>query len=408
MSKIVSSVLLIFALILVLSMAAGYNLTVTGAMNESISNQSKQILLNGSNITGHFPTLKVNQSSSNTSALNKSIPIPNIPNVTLSLPNTPNVTGASPESLGLHVVKGYDDWPRYIYTIVPISLGPCTPSDCTQDLLLYYPSAHTGEFYQVSDSGDMTLVKRYTNWRDTWSQIIPVRLQSGYNGLLFYSSLEHTGEYYKYSNTGVITLKWSQGNWAPDWTKIFSLYPDILFFYNSPAHIGAFWRINDNGISLIQQHNNFASTAKIVPVVIVAPQPLVEDLFYFYPADDSGEIKTVEYYSADLTYYRKYFPVDYPNFVSYSQNSIVALDSFTIGPFVFFYEPNAGGGGSGWGDLYQLYQNGDLEFSQRFPILSGYHIVLPLRIEDTQGLFFYGAPVGSCSTCAYAYFVKVS
>ncbi len=51
---------------------------------------------------------------------------------------------------------------------------------------------------QAAASGNIALLKSYTNFRSSWTEIVPLTL-GGSPALLFYSQADHTGEFYRVS-----------------------------------------------------------------------------------------------------------------------------------------------------------------------------------------------------------------
>jgi hypothetical protein len=94
-----------------------------------------------------------------------------------------------------------------------------------EGLLFYDRSTGQGEFYTTDGQGGISgLGQPHTNWRSSWTQIIPGRFRDGTFGLthlLFYDAGAGTGEFYTTDGQGGISgLGQPHSNWRSSWARI--------------------------------------------------------------------------------------------------------------------------------------------------------------------------------------------
>jgi subtilisin family serine protease len=246
------------------------------------------------------------------------------------------------------LVKTHTNWRSTWSNIIPVNVG-------VKGLLFYDPSANTGEFYTVSPSGDITLVKTHTNWRSTWSNIIPVNL--GGQGLLFFSLFEGTGsfggkaQFYTVSPSGEINLVKSHKNWHSRLSNIIPVnlnndgITDLLF-YSPSTNTGVFWKVSFNGdISLVNGYTNWRSTwTNIIPVNL-NNDGITDLLFYsrsghigqFYTVSPSGDITLVKSYTNWRSTWTNIIPVNLNN------DGITDLLFYSSGHIGEFYKGSPSG-----------------------------------------------------------------
>jgi len=93
-------------------------------------------------------------------------------------------------------------------------------------LLLYDRQAGQGEFYTLDAQAHIRLLKSYSGWRTSWTQIIPISIYTEGPGtplssLLFYDSTSGTGQFYRVDTHGNLTPS-SPQTWSKGWTHILS------------------------------------------------------------------------------------------------------------------------------------------------------------------------------------------
>ena len=154
---------------------------------------------------------------------------------------TNGTTGGS-----FNLIASHSDWRSSWSDIIPINLN----NDDITDLLFYSPSEGTGEFYTVTSSGTLNLVATHTDWRSSWSKIIPINLNNdGITDLLFYSPTEHTGEFYTVTSSGQMQLIKTDTSWRSSWSNIIPVnlnndgITDLLF-YSPSEGTGEFYQMS--------------------------------------------------------------------------------------------------------------------------------------------------------------------
>jgi hypothetical protein len=83
----------------------------------------------------------------------------------------------------LSFLKRHSDWRKTWQLIVPGNFG----GNCATDLLFYDPTVGEGEIYTTDGSGNLSFLKRHSGWRKTWQLIVPGNFGgNGATDLLFY------------------------------------------------------------------------------------------------------------------------------------------------------------------------------------------------------------------------------
>jgi hypothetical protein len=143
--------------------------------------------------------------------------------------------------------------------------GPFSPPFPGGVQLLFYDAASgVGEFHSTDGQGNLTLKRRHSGWRTSWTLILAGRF--GNANLLFYDAAAGTGEFYAVDNTGNIRLIRTINNWRQSWQSIitgnFSNSPnDDLLFYDRAGSVGEFYRIEGNAnMTLFSHHDNWRNT----------------------------------------------------------------------------------------------------------------------------------------------------
>ena len=220
------------------------------------------------------------------------------------------------------MIKRYNDWDITLTVIAPLR-----PASDYVDLLRYSPQSRTGEFYRISDTGNMTLLRRYTGWRATWRQIVPVTYPPS---LLFYSSIDHTAELYSYASSGQIQRLWKETGWLSSWEQIVSFpYTSNLLPYSSSEHTGRVIRVSQDGSYEVKNHTNFGTNLQIVSIRV--PFPIIGGILLYAPITHTAFIKTVGL-NGDLTLFKQYTNFPYTLKLCYRVTHIILgpLFSFMI------------------------------------------------------------------------------
>jgi len=144
-------------------------------------------------------------------------------------------------------------------------------------LLFYDRNAGQGEFYDTDGQGNIALLKSYSGWRTSWTQILPCSVaQSGSPNLLFYDSNAGAAEFYSTDFQANINLL-SSSTYSKGWTLIIpcrlgATYTDLLF-YDHNRGVGEFY-IPDGqgGINQLSSHTGWrTSWAEIVSIDLPHP-----------------------------------------------------------------------------------------------------------------------------------------
>jgi M6 family metalloprotease-like protein len=181
----------------------------------------------------------------------------------------------------LELLKQYTNWSDNIDMLFAIDID----GDKKNELIAYTKfssltdNTHAlGEIYNISNEGDLTLLKRYTNWYQNWDKLVAIDLDGDNRDELFAYAKYHPsigknsalGDFYDISNEGNITIINRYTNLSKNWDILLSSDIDgdnkdelITFSQNSPltdiAHgMGEIYKVSDNGtMSLLKRHTNW-------------------------------------------------------------------------------------------------------------------------------------------------------
>ena len=185
---------------------------------------------------------------------------------------------------------------------------------------VYADNSGEGEFYDLDGSGGMTLLRRYRNWRKTWDLIIPGNFKvlrnefsnGPFTDLLFYDRETGTAEIYATDGSAGLTFVKRYTNWRKSWTRIIpgdfsagELYYTDLLFYDRTAGEGVFYSTDGaGGLGFLKKYDNWRKTwAEIVPGNFGGTDHS-DLLFYdsngtgeFYTTDGSGNLARLRFYN---------------------------------------------------------------------------------------------------------------
>jgi hypothetical protein len=186
------------------------------------------------------------------------------------------------------------------------------PAGGRQDLLFYDRGASTGEFYQTGKVGDMHRFSLHTNWRNSWSIIVPGSFAApGSMDLLFYEASHGAGEFYSIDGRGNISLIRGYSTFRTSWSIILtgkfsnSASSDLLF-YDPIGATGEFYSIDGRGnLTLIANHSNWRTSWSIIVAGKFSDSPYSDLLFYdptsgvgeFYSTDGRGNLTLIANHS---------------------------------------------------------------------------------------------------------------
>src|SRR5579884_3344697 len=118
------------------------------------------------------------------------------------------------------VLKRYTNWRTTWTQIVPGHFGGPGPYN---DLLFYDRSAGVGNFYTTDGLGNLTLLNGHTDWSADWDVIVAGNFglnKTGRSDLLMYSRARNTAAFYSVSAQANITLLKEYTDWNNDWDII--------------------------------------------------------------------------------------------------------------------------------------------------------------------------------------------
>jgi hypothetical protein len=127
----------------------------------------------------------------------------------------------------------------------------------------------TGEIYATDGRAGLTFLKRFTNWRHTWTQIVPGNFSAGelyYTDLLFYDRMAGEGVFYATDGSGGLRLIKEYSNWRRTWARIVpgqfggTDYTDLVF-YDSSVGQGEIYTTDGSGnLSRLRTYDNWRRT----------------------------------------------------------------------------------------------------------------------------------------------------
>jgi hypothetical protein len=176
------------------------------------------------------------------------------------------------------LLQSYSGWRKTWSYIIP---GHVRGTQRVSNLLLFYDRiAGASAFYQIHDSGNLTLVKQYDDWRKSCTQIVQSNFTSkDESGFLFYDANAGVGEIYGIDSQGNITLLQHYDGWRSSWTAVIPGayggpgYSDLLFYDSSAGQI-VFYTVDcaDANISLMNELDGWGSSWAEIGGASMLPQ----------------------------------------------------------------------------------------------------------------------------------------
>jgi hypothetical protein len=164
------------------------------------------------------------------------------------------------DEAGISLAKRHTGWRSSWSQIVAGNFG----GDGVTDLLFYDAAAGVGQFYAV-DASMLTPMHTNTGWRNTWKIIVPGNFGgNSFTDLLFYDAGGTTGEFYSV-NQGVISLLNSFTDWRASWNAILTgdfggnSFDDLLF-YDAVGETGEFYTVNNGDITMLRSNTGWRSS----------------------------------------------------------------------------------------------------------------------------------------------------
>ncbi len=192
------------------------------------------------------------------------------------------------------LLSTYTDWRTTWTLIVPMHFSRARHSD----VLFYNANAGLGELYSTNGLGELNpIVRRYTNWRTSWSIIVTGSFTgTGFSDLLFYGRAAGIGEFYRVDKQGGLTLLASHTDWLTTWSQIVvgnfsrSGSSDLLF-YEATAGVLECWTVDGYGNVAFLHSTSTSHTWSIILPLNVTGSPF-SDLLLYDAAHGTGELVT--------------------------------------------------------------------------------------------------------------------
>jgi hypothetical protein len=192
------------------------------------------------------------------------------------------------------LLSTYTDWRTTWTLIVPMNFSRARHSD----VLFYNANAGLGELYSTNGLGELNpIVRRYTNWRTTWSIIVAGSFTGDqFSDLLFYDAAAGTGEFYRTDKHGNLIFLNRHTDWLTTWSKIVvgdfsrSGSSDLLF-YEVTAGVLECWTVDAYGNVAFLNSTPTSHTWSIISPLNVTGGPF-SDLLLYDAAQGIGELVT--------------------------------------------------------------------------------------------------------------------
>jgi len=186
---------------------------------------------------------------------------------------------------------------------VQAELPTDNPFPINPDLLFYARSAGIGQLYATNLAGDIGLLNTYTNWRTTWTLIVPMHFsRARHSDVLFYNADAGLGELYSTNGLGELNpIVRRYTDWRTSWSIIVAgsftgnEFSDLLF-YSRAAGIGEFYRVDKQGsLTLLASHTDWLTTWSQIVAGNFSRSDST-DLLFYESADGVLECWTVDGY----------------------------------------------------------------------------------------------------------------
>jgi hypothetical protein len=256
----------------------------------------------------------------------------------------------------ISLLKKYTGWRQSWTLIVPGNFG----GNSYTDLLFYDPTAGEGEFYTTDGSGNISLLKKYTGWRQNWKLIVPGNFGgNSYTDLLFCDPTTGECEFYTTDGNGNISLLKKYTEFRKTWQLIIpgnfssSRYTDLLF-YDPTTGEAEFYKTDSKGnISLLKKYTEFRKTWQLIIPGNFGGSSYT-DLLFYDPTAGEGEFYTTDG-NGNISLLKKY--------TGWRQNwKLIVPGTFGGSRYtdLLFYEP-----GSGEGELYTTDSKGNISLLKK-------------------------------------------
>jgi len=213
---------------------------------------------------------------------------------------------------GIHLLREQPSLRTGWTHIIPGRFGG---TGVSTDLLFYDAAAGLGQFYAVNGPGRISLLKQYTDWRTSWTQIVPGRFRdlppcpTPVTDLLFYGAAAGTVEFWAINGPGSISLLKRHTGWGSDWTQIIpgkfggSAGLTDLLFYDAAAGKGEFYATGGHGeLFPLNKYTDWRTSwtyivpghFRVPPQSPAPPPAAVTDLLFYDASAGTGEFYTID------------------------------------------------------------------------------------------------------------------
>ncbi|WP_257461636.1 hypothetical protein [Archangium lipolyticum] len=224
----------------------------------------------------------------------------------------PSGEGGAPQLL-----KRHTDWRRGWDLIVPGTFLEASRGD---SLVFYDREAGLGELYGMDGEGGVFRAARFTNWRRTWSAILPIHsldvapdATRAFASLLFYDRSEGHGEFYATDGQGNLSRVARHTNWRRTWDLLVPFTQStsdanrtVLVFYDRNAGHGELHAVDGHGgLVPLAAYTNWRRTWDMIIPCRISDTGANGLLFYdrnagqgeLYAVDGRGSISRVARYT---------------------------------------------------------------------------------------------------------------
>jgi hypothetical protein len=178
-------------------------------------------------------------------------------------------------------------------------------------LLFYDQSAGIAEFYSTDGFGNRIPLQRYTNWRQSWSHVVPGYYPSATcdgpsancSGILLYDPIAGYVAIYSTDGNGNISLApVVEKDTRTTWTHIIpgffttSLFTSVVFYSQSDGY-AEIWTFDDNGaLNIVSSFSGWRTSwthlvaGRFKAQEVGTPQRRCSDLFFYEGSTGHGEL----------------------------------------------------------------------------------------------------------------------
>ena len=270
------------------------------------------------------------------------------------------------QSGSLTLQTTHPDW-RNTWSLIVPGGAPSLLGASGWDVLFYDQTQGVGEFYQTGRLGDMNRLNQYTNWRNSWSLIVPGHFSdNAYGDLLFYDRTHGVGQFYHTDAHGLAGAPFATyTNWRTTWSVIVpghfsnSAYTDLLFYDpTGDSGVAELYHTSQNGFDdyAYASYSNWLTTWSLIIPGHFSDSSYTDLLLY----DRSGDLGVGAFFHTNQNGFDEYA---YGNFTNWRTTwSQIVPGRFSNSSYtdLLFYDP-----GSGLGSFFHTDRNGFNDYSYR-------------------------------------------